>query len=187
MNARCPVFRLALLFAIVPLFLTLAPIGLAQSPSLSTQDNAQGTQLNTRRFSIRYPSHWIVSNVDESTFILYNQQPPRLGGGEAPPYMIKTTAGFASGSFEELIAQQSRTSRRGMPERVIKQQQFRVNGKPALRVWTEIGDNFTHSIITYVRYDSRETAYIVSYYNDVNTDAEPIILQVHNLLDFRYY
>lgn len=132
--------------------------------------------VTTQRFSVSYPDHWMVTRRDGDFVIIYNQRPPEMGGGEAPPYMIKTDVSFQPTSLREALADYTRD-----PERVRKIEEVTVNGRLGVRIWEESeGWDFRNSLITYIPVSDREVAYVISFYSLENQYAEQAIIQMQN-------
>jgi PsbP-like protein len=169
-----PLFVATLSIATLAVF---TPIALANHTSdtvsqrLSTKERA----VNTSQFSLHYPDHWIISSVSGDYIIIYNQEPPQIGGGEAPLYMIKTDASISPESFENFPYPS-----RGGTQKTIRVQNLTIDGQEALRIWYENDGDFQNTIVTYIRLNNFETASIASYYSVENQAAEAAIEAVHD-------
>jgi hypothetical protein len=171
------ILSLAAISAVMTAPLTLLPSVAEAYPNLPMAQIAQASEntINTRWFSVRYPAHWIISSVTDDYLILFNQQPPERGGGEAPPFMIKTDITLISTPLENVTTPSSRYE-----ETILRVERLTINGQQAIRVWKESGHAFSHAITTYVYYNAQQTASITSFYNAQNTAAEAAIESVHN-------
>ena len=160
-------------------FLAVPVLSTAALPRLTSGQNVTTTAkatVTTRRFSINYPDHWIVTDNRNDYVVIYNQQPPATGGGEAPPYMIKTDISIQPISLREALRIYE-----DEPERVKRVEEVTINGRLGVRIWEESeGWDFPNSLITYIPVSHSEVASVVSFYGAENQAAERAIIQMHN-------
>jgi hypothetical protein len=119
---------------------------------------------------------------ESDPLIIYNQEPPRLGGGIAPPFMIKTDINVIPGRINEISKLDPRASRK----RTVKVQRITISGQPAIREWWDEGElSFPNGITTYIPTQGNETIALFSFYNPRNQAAESAILRLHNTMKLR--
>jgi hypothetical protein len=169
--------RIALLFSLS--FLGIPALAAETLPSIPHHQNVTAhikATVTTLRFSIDYPDHWIVTDNRNDYVIIYNQSPPQMGGGEAPPYMIKTDISVQQTSLREALS-----TYENEPDRVRRIEEVTINGRLGVRVWGESeGWAFPNSLITYIPVSDREVAYVISFYSPENQAAERAIIQMQN-------
>jgi hypothetical protein len=153
------------------------PIALANHTAATAPQRLSPKErtVNTSQFSLHYPDHWIISSASDDYIIIYNQEPPQIGGGVAPLYMIKTDVSIRSGAFENFPYPS-----RGGIQKTVRVQNLTLDGQEALRIWYENDGDFQNTIVTYIRLNSFETASIASYYSTENQAAEAAIEGVHD-------
>jgi len=139
--------------------------------------------VTSRRFSVDYPNHWMVTQNNDDYVIIYNQPPPDVTiTDETPPYMIKTDVTVQPNSLREAILGFG-----SEPYDIQRIEIVTVNGRPGLRLWEESqGGDFPNSLITYIPINNREIASIASFYSRENQAAEDAIIQMHNTLRVLY-
>jgi len=174
---------------ILAIALSLTPMPIASVGAITPLRWAQNSSawakafVSTEWFSVTYPDHWMITSQSPDFVMIFNQQ-PLAGGGEAPPYMIKTDIGIQPISLEEIL-QGMEVGEQVPPDFVEGPISRRIEmvvvaGRDAARVWEEGGETFPNSVVTYVPMNDQETAYVASFYNIQNQAAESAILQLHN-------
>jgi hypothetical protein len=159
--------------------ITVPSISVVASPLWAVEQNVAASvkaTVITRRFSIDYPDHWIVTSNRNDSVIIYNQPPSRIGGDVAPPYMIKTDISVQPGSLREALRPYENE-----PGRVRRIEEVTINGRPGIRIWEESeGWAFRNAIATYIPISRSEVAHITSFYSRENRAAEQAIVQMQN-------
>ena len=154
------------------------------SPPLGQRAESKGVS-TTSRFTITYPDHWIEASNHQSAVVIYNQQPPAVGGGVfSSLYVIKTDAQVENMSLREALQGYRDGSSQSQVRRI---EEVTINGRLGVRLWLILAEEWDigHSIVTYIPVSDRAVIYVVSYYYEENQFAEPAILQVHDSLRLR--
>jgi len=137
-------------------------------------------------FEIQYPSNWFLQDYSPDykqgatpvVLILLNQ-PPRIGSGLAPVFLIKTDISIQKKSFAQALSEVGYSRMSGYHQ-ILSQQKINLNSMQAVRTSIFMGGDFSNSIVTTIRYTDRETVTIISFYNPRNLDAEEAIINLHN-------
>lgn len=151
---------------------------IARSPQTVSSFSSVKETVTSRRFSVDYPDHWILTQNSEEYVIIYNQRPSQASTGEAPPYMIKSDVSILRTCLREaLLAYEDE------PEQVQRIEAVTVSGRSGVRVWVESeGWDFPNSLTTFVPLSESEVVHISSFYSPENHAAEDAILQMHDTL-----
>ena len=186
--------------AMIPIITEQDSSGIANSSIVEAQKNAlpqatikvvqaENRQIKTfanSLFKIQYPSNWFLqdssSDYNQGTtpvvLILLNQ-PPRIGSGLAPVFLIKTQISIQKESFAQTLSKVGYSRMSGYHQ-ILSQQKINLNSMQAVRTSIFMGEDFSNFIQTTIRYSDRETASIISFYNPRNVDAEEAIIKLHN-------
>ncbi|NMF84675.1 PsbP-related protein [Nodosilinea sp. P-1105] len=163
-------------------FLAVPALSTAALPRLTSGQNVTTTTkatVTTRRFSVNYPDHWMVTQINSDYVMIYNRPPLDVTTtDETSPYEIKTDITIQPNSLREAILGFG-----SEPNDIQRIEIVTVNGRPGLRIWQESeGWAFSNSLATYIPVNDQEIASIVSFYERENQAAEETIIQMHNTL-----
>jgi len=157
-------------------------------PNFSNSGNAHAQDFknysNPPLYSVRYPSNWIIDkSTTKDYLILWNRLPSSTRiPGQSPLYLIKTDISVNRNiSFDKAVHDLKRSS-----GRKLSQQNIKINGINAVQSsWSDLPFDFPNSISTILQNRENEVVFVTSYYDERNTSAKSVILQLHN--SFRKY
>lgn len=133
-------------------------------------------------FSLQVPPGWFIERSSNPGLepregvILMSQPPTPGGGGDFPQQLIKTDVAIYSGSFETIV-RRTRGDAQSNQSRIDRRGKTRVGGRDAFREWGVTEG--THYMITLIRFTNTETLYLISFYDQKNSAAVPIIQRIH--------
>lgn len=145
-------------------------------------DSLDRLTLDLEWVSLQYPREWTFEQLSSTYGILTNFE-TILGGGLAPIEAIKTDVTLLPESFETLVNPEQPATLGEEETTVLKREELQINGRQAVRLWLATpAFDFSHAIVTYIRYSNEQTLFIASYYSAENPVAENLIQQVHQSL-----
>jgi hypothetical protein len=130
-------------------------------------------------FSIQHPSGWAIDKSASNYTTIWSRKPTGAGGGKAPANLIKTDITVPDGSLETVVKRDIASS--SSYNATVKQRRnLTINGRNAVRVHlTGGGFDFPDSMLTFVRYNNKQTVVISSYYTASNSSSAGTIERVH--------
>ncbi|WP_338463078.1 hypothetical protein VZH09_13870 (plasmid) [Synechococcus elongatus IITB7] len=158
------------------------PSTLTTELQTSTTQLIAQRQVSSSRFSVTYPNTWIVSQNSNNYVIVANQRMGR-GGGQAPPFLIKTDISIVSLSeihpdYRSVIS----GALNGNTRLFSRWQSVNISGYIGVRIWefTDPLGDFPDAIRTFIPINNQEILIATSYYSAVNRSAPSAIVQLHN-------
>lgn len=130
-------------------------------------------------FSIQHPSGWAIDKSATNYTTIWSRKPTGAGGGKAPANLIKTDITFPEGSLETVVKRDIASSQ-SYNATVKQRRNLTINGRNAVRVHlTGGGFDFPDSMLTFVRYNNKQTVVISSYYTASNSSSAGTIERIH--------
>lgn len=130
-------------------------------------------------FSIQHPSGWKVDKSASNYITLWSRRLSSPSGGSAPPDLIKTDITLADGSLETVVKREMASSQEHNST-VKRRRNLTINGRNAVRVHlTGGGFDFPDTVLSFIRYNNKQTVVIASYYTASNSKASSTIERVH--------
>ncbi|GAB4189119.1 MAG: hypothetical protein Fur006_30100 [Coleofasciculaceae cyanobacterium] len=162
-------------FGVVPL---THPITSIDSGSAQAQTKFV-TYTERNFFSIQHPSGWSIDKSASNYITIWSRRPSGSGGGTAPPDLIKTDITLAEGSLDTVVKREIESSQEN--NSTVKQRRnLTINGRNAVRVHlTGGGFAFPDTILSFIRYNNKQTVVITSYYTASNSRASATIERIH--------
>jgi hypothetical protein len=149
------------------------------TPAQAQTKKSTSKEYQIGNLSFKAPSHWIDYSSGMNGITLLNQKMLARGGGSAPKNMIRLNAVVLSKGIETLTNRDPRE----METTIIKTENLTINGKKAIRQYTESGVGaFPDAVGTYVELDAEQTVFVVVLYTRTNPYAEKFIEQINRSL-----
>jgi hypothetical protein len=148
------------------------------TPAQAQTKKSTSKEYQIGNLSFKAPSHWIDYSDGMSGITLLNQKMLARGGGSAPKNMIRLNAVILSQDLETSTAPHPR----GMETTILKTENLTINGKKAVRQYTESDGAFPNAVVTYVELDTEHTIFVVVMYTRTNPYAEKFIEQINRSL-----
>jgi hypothetical protein len=163
-------------------FLGILPLShsLTGINSSSAQTQSKFVTYTERNFfSIQHPSGWAIDKSASNYTTIWSRKPTEPGGGKAPANLIKTDITVPEGSLETVVKRDIASSS-SYNATVKRRRNLTINGRNAVRVHlTGGGFDFPDTIVTFVRYNNKQTVVISSYYTASNSSAAGTIERIH--------
>ncbi|MBD2021899.1 hypothetical protein H6F43_17090 [Leptolyngbya sp. FACHB-36] len=127
-------------------------------------------------FSFQYPANWrLEKNSSEPPYFILTSYRSQINNRTGFASAIKTDISLQPGSMEQVMS-----GDRGETSRRVRTERLTIGGRQAVRRWIkESGFDFPDVVVTYIRYSDRQTAVLASYYTASNSNAVPLIRQIH--------
>lgn len=172
---------------VLVLLTTTAFLGVVPLPHPITGIDSSSAQTSTKFvtftqpnfFSIQHPSGWAVDKSASNYTTIWSRKPSDPGGGTAPPDLIKTDITLADGSLETVVKREIASSQENNST-VKRRRNLTINGRNAVRVHlTGGGFAFPDTMLSFIRYNNKQTVVIATYYTASNSRASDTIERIH--------